>query len=177
VDPDIPARWVVTSGEAAPATVKRLLLSLPRWFGIEAANAAYVESARELPTYQARPAANPGAEGPAAPEPVGVLLARRHFQQSAEIHLMAVDPDLHRRGVGRALMAALEADLISDGCQFLQVKTLGPSASDPCYALTRRFYMSLGFMPLEERADIWGPQNPCLIMVKALGQADRSAGA
>jgi GNAT superfamily N-acetyltransferase len=177
VDPDIPARWVVTSGEAAPAAVERLLLSLPGWFGIDAANAAYVESARELPTYLARPAANRGAEGPAAPEPVGVLLARRHFQHSAEIHLMAVAPDLHRQGVGRALVAALEADLISDGCQLLQVKTLGPSHPDAGYALTRQFYMSLGFLPLEERTDLWGPQNPCLVMVKALGQAERSADA
>jgi ribosomal protein S18 acetylase RimI-like enzyme len=172
---DVRPPWVVTSGEVAPAVVERLLQSLPGWFGIDAANAAYVEAARELPTYLARAAANDGRNAAAAPEPAGVLLARRHFQQSAEIHLMAVDPDLHRRGVGRALVAALEADLISDGCQFLQVKTLGPSDSDPGYALTRRFYTSLGFRPLEERADIWGPQNPCLIMVKALGQADRSA--
>ena len=177
MDPDIPARWVVTSGGAAPATVERLLLSLPGWFGIDAANAAYIESARELPTYLARPAANPGAEGCAAPEPAGVLLARRHFQHSAEIHLMAVAPDLHRRGVGRALVATLEADLISDGCQLLQVKTLGPSHPDAGDALTRRFYTSLGFVPLEERTDVWGPQNPCLMMVKVLSQADRSADA
>jgi ribosomal protein S18 acetylase RimI-like enzyme len=176
-DRDIRPPWVVTSGEVAPATVERLLLSLPGWFGIDAANAAYIEAARELPTYLARAAANAGRNADAAPQPVGVLLARRHFQPSAEIHLMAVDPDLHRQGVGRALVAALEADLISDGCQFLQVKTLGPSHPDPGYALTRRFYTSLGFMPLEELADIWGPQNPCLVMVKALDQADRSAGA
>ncbi|HEY2640942.1 MAG TPA: GNAT family N-acetyltransferase [Streptosporangiaceae bacterium] len=167
MDPDIPARWVVTSGEAAPAAVERLLLSLPGWFGIDVSNAAYVESARKLPTYLARPAANPGAEGP-APEPVGVLLARRHFQNSAEIHLMAVAPDRHRQGVGRALVAAVEADLISDGCQLLQVKTLGPSHPDAGYALTRQFYTSLGFLPLEERTDLWGPQNPCLMMVKVL---------
>jgi ribosomal protein S18 acetylase RimI-like enzyme len=45
---------------------------------------------------------------------VGVLLARRHFPGAAEIHLMAVDPGWHRRGIGRALVAALEADLIAD---------------------------------------------------------------
>ena len=177
MDPDIPARWMVTSGEDAPATVERLLQSLPGWFGIDAANAAYIEAARELPTYLARPAANAGRDGYAAPEPVGVLLARRHFQNSAEIHLMAVAPDLHRRGVGRALVAALEADLISDGCQLLQVKTLGPSSPDAGYALTRRFYTSLRFMPLEELTDLWGPQNPCLVMVKVLSQPDRWADA
>jgi ribosomal protein S18 acetylase RimI-like enzyme len=176
-DGDIRPRWIVTSGEVSPATVERLLLSLPGWFGIDAANAAYVQAARELPTYLARAAANPGRDADGASEPAGVLLARRHFQHSAEIHLMAVDPHLHRRGVGRALVAAVEADLIADGCQLLQVKTLSPSHPDAGYALTRRFYTSLGFMPLEELADFWGPENPCLVMVKALGQADRSANA
>jgi len=36
------------------------------------------------------------------------------------------------------------------------------------YARTRAFYRALGFLPLEERTDIWGPENPCLISVKAL---------
>lgn len=30
------------------------------------------------------------------------------------------------------------------------------------------FYESVGFLPLEERSDIWGPDNPCLISVKVL---------
>ena len=33
---------------------------------------------------------------------------------------------------------------------------------------TRAFYESVGFMPLEERNDIWGAGNPCLISVKPL---------
>jgi GNAT superfamily N-acetyltransferase len=73
----------------------------------------------------------------------------------------------HRRGIGRALVAALEADLIAVGVKFLQVKTLGPSSPDPGYERTRQFYASAGFEPLEETADLW-PGNPCLIMIKAL---------
>jgi GNAT superfamily N-acetyltransferase len=167
--------WLVTSGEQDPGTVGRLLGLLPDWFGIEAANAAYVESAGELPTYLARPVQGSEGQAATAAEPVGVLLARRHFPEAAEIHLMAVDPRLHRRGVGRALVTALEADLIADGCRLLQVKTLGPSHPDAGYALTRQFYAGLGFLPLEELADLWGPENPCLLMVKALGQAGPSA--
>ena len=49
----------------------------------------------------------------------------------------------------------------------MQVKTLGPSKPDRRYAGTRRFYEALGFRPLEETA-LWGPENPCLIMVKRL---------
>ncbi len=155
-------RWLVTSSDQDPRTVARLLASLPAWFGIPASNEQYVRDACELPTYLARPAAGSSAD------PAGVLLARRHFPAAAEIHLLAVQPDLHRHGVGRALVEALEADLVADGCALLQVKTLGPSHPDAGYALTRQFYTAVGFLPLEERADIWGPQNPCLIMVKAL---------
>jgi ribosomal protein S18 acetylase RimI-like enzyme len=155
-------RWLVTSGEQDPGTVTRLLGLLPTWFGITASNEQYIGDARELPTYLARAAREPRAQ------PVGVLLVRRHFPAAAEIHLMAVQPDLHRNGVGRALVEALEADLVADGCAVLQVKTQGPSHPDPGYALTRQFYAAVGFTPLEERTDIWGPRNPCLIMVKPL---------
>jgi len=154
--------WLITSGEQDPGTVQRLLGLLPGWFGIEASNAGYIEAARELTTYRAWSPDQPGGE------PAGVLLARRHFPQSAEIHLLAVDPALHRRGAGRALVRALEADLIADGAEYLQVKTLGPGNPDAGYELTRRFYLSLGFRPLEELHGLWDPGNPCLIMVKAL---------
>ena len=61
------------------------------------------------------------------------------------------------------------ADLTASGVRLLQVKTLGPSGASEEYALdARAFYEAIGFLPLEERTDIWGPANPCLIMVKPL---------
>jgi ribosomal protein S18 acetylase RimI-like enzyme len=198
-------RWRVTCGEPAPATVERLLRSLPDWFGIESAVEAYVAAAARKPAYLAWPASGaepagsgPAGSGPAGPGlagaepagsgsagaepagsgvgrgrapagdwPAGVLLASRHFPRAAEIYLMAVDPAVHRRGAGRALVVALEADLIADGVEFLQVKTLGPTYPDAGYERTRRFYTALGFQPLEEIPDLW-PGNPCLIMIKCL---------
>jgi ribosomal protein S18 acetylase RimI-like enzyme len=176
VRPPEPQPWLVTTGRQDPATVDRLLHLLPDWFGIEPANVAYVESAAHLPTYLAWPSTTstpPTTSTPHSPapatvaEPVGVLLAARHFPTAAEIHLMAVDPAWQGRGVGRALVAALEADLITDGVTFLQVKTLGPTSPDEDYARTRHFYTSVGFQPLEELEDLW-PGSPCLIMIKSL---------
>lgn len=158
--------WRVTSGEQAPETVDRLLRSLPDWFGIESAVAGYVGKAHELPTYLAWPARESSVPGPVS-QPVGVLLASRHFPASAEIYLMAVEPSMHRRGIGRALVEALEADLIADSVELLQVKTLGPSLPNASYDRTRQFYSHLRFRPLEEIHDLW-PGNPCLIMVKIL---------
>jgi ribosomal protein S18 acetylase RimI-like enzyme len=166
VPPEPRPAWTVTSGQQAPETVDRLLRTLPDWFGIESSNIGYVEAARTLPTYLAWRAA--GQEQVAAVEPAGVLLAERHFPTAAEIHLVAVQPDQHRRGAGRALVQALERDLVADGVRLLEVKTLGPSFPDEGYQRTRRFYAGLGFEPLEEITGLW-PGNPCLIMVKVLG--------
>jgi ribosomal protein S18 acetylase RimI-like enzyme len=158
--------WRVTSGEPDPDTVARLLRKLPTWFGIESSVVEYVESARRLPAYLAWPR-DPAPAGLPLGLAAGALLALRHFPRSAEIYLMAVDPVVHRQGAGRALVTALESDLIADGVEFLQVKTLGPAHPDPGYARTRQFYASVGFQPLEEITGLW-PDNPCLIMIKTL---------
>jgi hypothetical protein len=51
--------------------------------------------------------------------------------------------------------------------RYLQVKTLGPSQPDEDYQKTLRFYVALGFTPLEEFRSLW-PENPCLLLVKSL---------
>jgi GNAT superfamily N-acetyltransferase len=158
--------WRVTSGEPAPDTVERLLRMLPGWFGIESSVLEYVAASRTLPAYLAWPAGTQ-ADSRQAAQPGGVLLAVRHFPASAEIYLMAVDPAWHRRGGGRALVAALEADLVPQGVEFLQVKTQGPGRPDAGYEKTRQFYTDVGFRPLEEIHGLW-PGIPCLIMIKSL---------
>jgi GNAT superfamily N-acetyltransferase len=146
--------WRITSDARDPAAVERLLGLLPTWFGIPASNAGYIESARQLPTYLA------WGGDPAGQGPVGVLLTRRHFPEAAEIHLLAVHPGLHRRGVGRALVDALEADLTADGCELLQVKTLGPSKPDAGYALTASSMPAWGSGPWKSRWTCGGRRTP-----------------
>ena len=161
----------MTSGEPDPRTVGRLLRSLPEWFGIESSLVEYVAAARRMPAYLAWPARSTGQDQDKDQgqerHPVGALLAQRHFPCSAEIYLIAADRALHRRGIGRALVTALEADLIAGGVEFLQVKTLGPTRPDAGYERTRQFYAGLGFRPLEEIHGLWA-EHPCLIMVKPL---------
>ncbi len=148
---------VVVNDRRDPAEVERLLELLPDWFGIESANRGYVESAKTMPTYLAL----------VNEEVVGVLLVARHFDGSAEIHLMAVDPSYHRLGIGRRLLDAVETDLVRDDVGYLFVKTMGPSDPDAYYARTRLFYEASGFTPLEEMHDVW-PDDPMLLMVKSL---------
>ena len=147
---------VPASAELADNTAN-LLSRLPAWFGIPEATAEYVHSATELSGFRAC----------IGQDVVGVLLYRRHYPESTEIHLIAVDPGRHRRGIGRRLISALEEVQKEQGCRLLHVKTLGPSNPDPGYAGTRTFYRNMGFIPVEETHDLW-IDNPCLIMVKVL---------
>ena len=128
----------VVRDQQDPQAVETLLRSLPDWFGIDRAIVGYVDDARRLPTYLA---VQDGAV-------VGALLLSRHFPVAAEVHLMAVEPSRHRRGIGRALLEAAEADLRAGGTRWLQVKTLGPSRPSAAYAATRAFYEACGFEPL-----------------------------
>lgn len=73
----------------------------------------------------------------------------------------------HRQGFGRALVDAGATHARSVGCEFLTVKTLGPSHPSEGYAATRRFYEALAFRPIEELHGVW-PGNPCLILVRPL---------
>lgn len=145
---------------ASAAVAERLIGLLPAWFGRPEENADYVRSARELPGFVAED----------GDEPIGLLLYRRHFPESAELHLLAVHPARHRGGVGRALVAASEDALRADGCRLLQVKTLGAAHPDLGYAATRAFYQAVGYLPLEEDTDRWAG-TPCLVLVKVLGPA------
>ena len=98
---------------------------------------------------------------------LGALLVSRHFPESGEMHLLAVDPEHHRCGIGSALARRFEADMRADGVRLLEVKTQGPSASDEDYANTRAFYLAMGYQPLEELHGYWA-EDPCLIMVKPI---------
>jgi GNAT superfamily N-acetyltransferase len=91
-----------------------------------------------------------------------------HTPVAAEVELLVVARSLHRQEIGRRLLDRASADLAAQGVRLLQVKTFGPSGHSDEYARTRAFYESVGFLPLEERTDIWGPEDPCLISVKPL---------
>lgn len=137
-----------------------IIRSLPEWFGIESAIVHYVEEINRMPTFLA-------IDESAA---IGFITICRHFVSAAEIYVMAVRREYHRRGVGRLLIARSESWLRADGVRFFQVKTLSPAHSDSNYAKTRLFYENMGFEPLEEFKSLWGESNPCLLMIKHLNR-------
>ena len=136
-----------------------ILRSLPEWFGIEPAIVQYSRDIDALPTFLALDQDD---------QPIGFMSVKQHFSEAAELHVLAVRPEHHHRGVGRALLQRVEAWLVEQGVRILQVKTLAPSAQCEHYDRTRRFYEAMRFVPLEEFPTLWSERNPCLMMVKAL---------
>ncbi|MFI4974627.1 MAG: GNAT family N-acetyltransferase [Caulobacterales bacterium] len=149
-------RW--TSG--AGAICKSILDQLPEWFGQPESNANYAQLAEHGPAWLAVADGEAGA----------IMLLKPHFESAVEIYLLAVRPDRHRSGLGRALIDRAEAFAAESDARFLTVKTLGPSDPYEPYERTRAFYRAMGFVALEEFLELWGPENPTLFMAKALGR-------
>jgi GNAT superfamily N-acetyltransferase len=144
--------------EGAGPICAAVLAALPTWVGIPDSVADYVEAADTHPTVVAT---MDGGD-------CGVLTLRTHTPYAAEIVVMGVLPELHRAGVGRAMLEAAESWLAGRDITYLQVKTLSPRSADEGYAATRAFYLGCGFLPLEEMPDLWGPDQPALQMIKTV---------
>jgi GNAT superfamily N-acetyltransferase len=118
------------------ALQEALTALLPDWFARPDANQHYAAQAKILPAWIAT---LDGADR-------GLLLLKRHGFLSAEIYWMAVHPDYHRHGIGRALLDNVAAAMAREDRRFLFVCTLGEANPDTHYARTRRFYESQGFV-------------------------------
>ena len=140
-----------------------MLESLPDWFGIPEAIDQFCRDARDLRMWVARTNDKTGNE-----EVAGLVTLLQHFPVTAELHLIAIRAQYHRKGLGHKLLAAAETHLKQTDTQILTVKTLAPSAGDRFYARTHRFYAAEGFVPLEVFPLLWDEENPCLLMAKVL---------
>lgn len=135
-----------------------ILRALPQWFGIEDAIHHYTEVSQQMPTIVAH----------VDQHITGFMSIKHHSLFAAEIYVMGVYPQYHRKGIGKALISHAETYLRQNAFEFLQVKTLSSSHPDPNYARTRKFYESVGFRPLEEFPTLWDESNPCLLLIKSL---------
>lgn len=137
---------------------EKVLRALPKWFGIESAILDYVTDVQTMPMFVARD----------GDEVIGFISLNEHNPKTAEIHVMGVLEAYHRQKVGKTLVERAEPHLASRHFDYLTVKTLSESRVNEEYDRTRRFYLAMGFTPLEEFKTLWGEDNPCLFLVKTL---------
>jgi GNAT superfamily N-acetyltransferase len=138
---------------------RRILESLPDWFGMPEGINNYTKSVRSQPFWAVY-------DGERA---VGFIALNEHNAHTAEIDVMAVLPEYHRQGIGGQLMEATTKYCRERGQSFLLVKTIDSSSPDEYYARTREFYLSVGFLPLQVLDGYWDENNPCLLLGKWLG--------
>ncbi len=136
----------------------QILRSLPEWFGIESAIQNYTNEVEEMVVFVAKQ----------NNQALGFISLNQHNPFTAEIHVMGVSPNYHGKGIGTALVRKVEKYLEDNNSKFLQVKTLGESRNCKEYGLTRKFYDSVGFYPVEEFKELWDEDNPCLLMIKTI---------
>jgi GNAT superfamily N-acetyltransferase len=149
---------IVGPSLSAEAECEDILRSLPLWFGIEESLLMYAKDSGELPTFAVTEAGRI----------VGFLSLRQHFPTAWEIHCVAIHAQSRNQGYGKALLAHAERWLFEQGVSLLQVKTIAATSACASYAKTRKFYLRLGFLPLEVFPHLWSPSNPCLQLVKLL---------
>ncbi|MSP83106.1 MAG: GNAT family N-acetyltransferase [Alphaproteobacteria bacterium] len=137
---------------------RSILADLEPWFGIPEARDSYADMCAKSPLIAC------DLEG----ELVGFVALAKHGSESWELAVMGVRRTHHRRGIGRALLEAADAYARESGARFLTVKTLATSARSHAYSRTRWFYRAMGLVALEVFPTLWGPDNLCLLMAKAL---------
>ena len=144
---------------------RAILESLPDWFGVPESVDRYVRESAGQPFFAAL---EDGA-------PAGFLCLKQTGRDTVELAVMGVLPEMHRRGIGRALFESARSAAVEAGYSFMQVKTVRMGMY-PDYDRTNRFYLSLGFKEFEVFPTYWDADNPCQIYVMALKrQSEKNA--
>ena len=144
----------VAEPQKRSAFAREVLLDLPEWFGIPENTENYIHVCGGMPFWVCEDSG----------EIAGFIAVRETSPYAVEISVMGVKKAHHRSGIGKALFASMYAFVKAQGYAFLHVKTVDAGLY-PEYDDTRMFYESLGFRKLEVLPELWGPENPCLLMV------------
>ena len=136
---------------------RSVLEALPDWFGNTGAREQYIRDCADLPFYAAFD----------DDRPVGFICLKETGKDTAEIHVMGVLQEYHRKGIGKKLFEKAKSAAIQDGYSFLQVKTVQMGRYED-YDKTNLFYRALGFKEFEVFPSLWDEANPCQIYVMSL---------
>lgn len=136
---------------------REILEALHDWFEVDESREKYIADCADWSFFAAK------EEG----KYVGFLCLKETGRETAELAVMGVRKEEHRKGLGRELFKAAEKAAREKGYLFLQVKTVKMGVYED-YDITNRFYRSLGFKEFEVIEELWGKDNPCQIYVMSL---------
>lgn len=136
---------------------RTILEALPEWFEVQESREAYIRESTDKLFFAAYDAENV----------IGFLYLKETGRDTAELAVMGVRKEYHRRGAGKALFECAKAAAKDAGYSFMQVKTVRMGVYED-YDRTNRFYQALGFKEFEMIPTLWDEANPCQIYVTAL---------
>ena len=134
-----------------------ILEALPDWFGIPESREAYIRECGHQLFFAAYD----------EDLPIGFICVKETGKDTAELSVMGVLKEYHRKGAGRELFSMAKEAAAEKGYSFLQVKTVKMGVYEN-YDDTNRFYLALGFKEFELMPSLWDRNNPCQIYVMSL---------
>ncbi|KAF1297561.1 acetyltransferase [Enterococcus sp. JM4C] len=149
--------WEADANRRA-AGAEKVLTDLPEWFGLPESTKEYIANTKNYATLFVS----------VGNEVVGFLSIKQTAEKTAEIDCMGILKSAQRQGYGHHLIEETLRWCKERGYLFLQVKTLADTHPDIYYQKTRAFYRAAGFCEVQIFPDLWGPENPCLQMIRAI---------
>ena len=143
--------------ETKKVVARKILEALRDWFEVDESREKYIEESAD----QIFLAAKEGDDY------VGFLCLKETGKDTAELDVMGVMKEYHRKGVGRELVLKAKETAAQAGYSFLQVKTVQMGRYEE-YDRTNRFYLALGFKEFEVFPLLWDEANPCQVYVMSL---------
>lgn len=147
----------ITDANAKKAIARKVLEALRDWFEVDESREKYISESADQIFLAAK------EDG----DYVGFLCLKETGKETAELAVMGVLKNYHRKGLGRKLFEAAKRIAKEKGYLFLQVKTVQMGVYED-YDITNRFYLACGFKEFEVIRELWGDENPCQIYVMAL---------
>ena len=139
-----------------PKIVDKVLRELPDWFGQEDAIVKYCEESVNLPMVVLT----------LDEKPIGFCSLKVNYGINCDLYVLGILPDYHHKGLGQQMVTFIERYCRENEIPYMSVKTLSERNPDEFYARTRKFYEKCGFAAFEEFPELWGEENPCLLMIK-----------
>lgn len=133
---------------------RKILTALPEWFGIQQSRENYINECSDQILFAAFHAT----------DPIGFICLKETGKSTAEISVMGVLNEYHRKGVGKRLFMQAKETAALLGYSFIQVKTVKMGLYKE-YDQTNMFYLSMGFKEFEVLPVLWDEHNPCQIYV------------
>lgn len=138
---------------------REILNDLPEWFGMPESTEEYIVDSQDKPFLAAY----------LNEEAVGFVVLNATSKDCADIFVMGIKKNYHRKGIGARLNEAYEDLAKKLDYTYSQVKTVQMGHYDS-YDVTNHFYKSMGYKELECFPTLWDEWNPCMIYIKYLGK-------